>query len=162
MSKKTAKELIKKYTTGKSENEMVKEQEKLETDYKIACSEMETEIRDFSTTIDELKNPKTDKLMCKVRRPTTSEWRRLIPKNITKYQGRESEIPIEEAREYEDLVYELMANLIVQPTDEDGNQRTAKWWKENTSYEFVYLFQEHLMKVFDEMEKKVGNFLEQK
>ena len=152
---KSKKDLLKKYAT-KSEEEMVKEQEDLEKEYKLASVQMETEIANFSTVIDELKNPNTEKVMCKVRRPMTEEWRKLIPEDVLKYQGKESEIPIEKAQEYEDLVYTMMAELIVQP------KHDMEWWKANTSHEFVYLFQEHLMKVFEKMEKSVNNFLEPK
>lgn len=115
---------------------------------------MDAEIANFSTVVDDLKNPETNRVMCKVRRPMTEEWRKLVPEDIMEYQGKENEIPIEKAQEYEDLVYGMMAELIVQP------KHNAEWWKNNTNQDFVYLFQEYLMNLFDKMEKKVNDFLE--
>jgi len=145
------KELAKKYTNQTPE-EMEKEQESLEQEVVIASKAMEQEISSFSIKIDELVNPVTNKLMCKVQRPTATQWKQLVPPELIKYKEDPKSIPLEVAEKYEALVYDIMAKLIVQP------KHTAKWWKDNTTYDFVALFQSHLMETFDKMSKNLENF----
>jgi len=83
----------------------------------------------------------------------------MVPKELMKYRGKErKDIPIDVAEKYEDMIYKVMAELIVQPTDKDGKQHNAEWWKENTGWEFVQVFQNHMLSIFDEMEKNIENF----
>lgn len=151
MVKSKEKELAEKYA-NKTPEEMVEEQESLEREVIVASKAMEQEISSFSIKIDELINPVTKNVMCKVKRPTASQWKQLVPPELAKYKEDPKSIPIELAEKYESLVYDMMAELIVQP------QHPAQWWKDNTTYDFVALFQEHIMKVFDKMSENIGNF----
>jgi len=151
MVKSTEKELAEKYANQTPE-EMEKEQESLEREVAVASRAMEQEISSFSIKIDELISPVTNKLMCKVQRPTTSQWKQLVPPELAKYKKDPKSIPLKVAEKYETLVYDIMAELIVQP------KHTAKWWKDNTTYDFVVLFQDHMIKTFDKMSENLGNF----
>lgn len=144
--------LVEKYA-GKSAEEMESDQEQLMAEYNERCQAMEHEISDFSTKTDEMKNPTTGKVMAIVKRPTTNQWKQMVPKELMKYTGKDKkEIPIEVAEKYEELIYDVMAELIVEP------KHDAKWWKDHTGYEFVQAFQSHMISIFDEMEKNIGNF----
>ena len=145
------KELAKKYANQTPE-QMEKEQESLEQEVVVASKAMEQEISSFSIKIDELISPETKKVMCKVRRPTTSQWKQLVPPELTKYKDDPKSVPLKLAEKYETLVYDIMAELIVQP------KHTAQWWKDNTTYDFVALFQDHMIKTFDKMSENLGNF----
>jgi len=145
-------ELADKYGKDQTVEEMAKEQDSLEQEVIVASKAMDQEISEFSVKIDDMISPTTDKLMCKVRRPTATQWKQLVPPELAKYKKNPKEIPHKLAEKYEELVYEMMALLIVQP------KHDVKWWKDNTTYDFVVLFQTHVMKVFDKMTEELENF----
>lgn len=151
MVKSKERELADKYAKQTVE-EMEKEQESLEQEVVSASKAMEQEISSFSIKIDELISPVTKKVMCKVKRPTTTQWKQLVPPELVKYKEDPKKVPLEVAEKYEELVYDIMAELIVQP------KHNAKWWKDNTTYDFVALFQAHLMKTFDKMSEDIEDF----
>ena len=151
MVKSDEKKLAEKYADQTPE-EMEKEQDSLEKEVVFASKAMEQEISSFSIKVDELINPVTKKLMCKVKRPTATQWKQLVPPELAKYKKDPKSIPFEVAEKYETLVYDIMAELIVQP------KHTAQWWRDNTTYDFVALFQTHMMETFDKMSKSLENF----
>jgi len=148
MSKKT--DLISKYAT-KTEAEMLQEQDEIQSEYAIRCEELDQKIRDFSSQIDPLKvNGET---LAEVRRPTRTQFAKMVPPELAKYRDHPEEIPIEVAAKYENDMYDLMAELIVNP------KHDADWWKGNTGDDWMAAFQAHLMKLRENMDETIKSFL---
>jgi len=147
-----SKKLVEKYAV-KSADEMVKEQEDLQREVAEASTEMEQELEAFSTKTDELKNPNNSKLLAIIKRPTTSQFKRFTPISLLKYRDKPEDIPPDVAMKYTDDMYQLMAELVVQP------KHTAEWWEDNTGDEFMALFQAHLAKTREKMSKTIEDFL---
>lgn len=148
------KSLVKKYA-NKTPEEMVKEQEDLEEEVAIRSTSMEQAIHKYSSKTDEMKNPDTQEIMAVVKRPTAEQYRRTIPPQLAKFKDNPEDIPYELGVEYEDDLYELMSEMIVQP------QHDAGWWRKNTGPEFMMIFQAHIVKVYWKLQEQANAFLEQ-
>lgn len=144
--------LIKKYAV-KSPSEMRKEQAELREEVALKSKELEQEIEDFSSKTDKLINPETNRPMAVVKRPSKAQFEVFTPPQLLKYREHPEKIPPEVAIKYESGMYKLMEELIVAP------KHTAKWWRENTGDDFMALFQAHLMKLRENMEKTIESFL---
>jgi len=153
MPKQTKEERLAKKYAQKTPEEMEKEQDELEMEYSVRCVEMDQKIQNFSS--------KTDPLMINgekfamVRRPTASQNRRIIPPELAKYRTNPEDIPYEVAMKYEDDVYKLMAELIIEP------KHSAEWWRNNTGGEFMAAFQAHLAQVNQKLQETIDSFLQQ-
>lgn len=154
MVKQNVEDLIKKFA-NKSEEEMIKEQDELEAEYIARSIELDQAISEFDVTIDELKDPKTGKTLAEVKRPTASQFRRVIPPELAKFRKNPEKIPYETAMKYEDDMYKLMEELIVRP------KHTAKEWRESTGGRFMAFFQSHLVKLNEKVREDTESFLPQ-
>lgn len=147
-------EEIKKLSKGKTEEEMAKEQESLEEEVAVNALSIEQELMAFSEQTDELVNPETNTPICKVKRPSSEQFRRFTPPELIKYRKDPESIPYDVAEEYEKDMYNLMAELIVEP------KHDAEWWKKlPNADEFMALFQAHMFKVRKQMQEKAKSFL---
>jgi len=154
MVKQNVEDLIKKFA-NKSEEEMMKEQDELEAEYVARSVELDQAISEFDMVIDELKDPKSEKVLAEVKRPTASQFRRVIPPELAKFRKNPEKIPYELAMKYEDDMYKLMEELIVRP------KHTAKEWRENTGGRFMALFQSHIVKLNEKVREDTESFLPQ-
>ena len=146
-------EIAKKHSQGKSPEELEKEQDELKEEVALNGLSLEQELLSFSDKFDDLIDPESEKVLCRVKRPSSEQNKRFIPPELAKYRKNPEEIPYEVAVKYEDGMYELMAELIVEP------EHDAKWWKTNTGDEFMALFQAHLFNVKKKLGEKVQSFL---
>lgn len=154
MVKHDVEDLIKKFA-NKSEEEMIKEQDELEAEYTARSIELDQAISEFDVVIDELKDPKTGNKLAEVKRPSASQFRRVIPPELAKFRKTPEKISYETAMKYEDDMYKLMEELIVTP------KHTAKEWRDSTGGRFMALFQSHLVKLNEKVREDTESFLPQ-
>ena len=155
MGNKSPRELAEKYSKGKTEEQMIAEQDALEEEYATISSELEQALEDFSKQTDKLIDPKTKKALAVVRRPTSEQFRRVVPPEIARYRKHPEKIPYELALKYEDNMYKLMEELIEVP------RRSAKEWRKTTGAKFMALFQSHLVNLNEKVREESENFLPQ-
>ena len=145
-------DLVKKYA-GESEEELAREQDELEEEVAFTSKELEQKIQSFSKKVDPLViNGET---YAYVLRPTGEQYERIIPPELAKFRNNPEKITFELARKYENDMYALMEELIVSP------KHDAKWWKKNTTDEFMAAFQAHIFIIREKLQEDIQNFLEQ-
>jgi hypothetical protein len=119
-----------------------------------------TYTHDMATLEENLRNfnEKTDpivlngKPLCWVKRPTKDQFERLIPPELMKYKNSLETVPKEISDKYEDQIYDLMAELIVEP------KHDKSWWKVNSPLVFIPLFQAHMNEVYELVGINIENF----
>ena len=145
-------DLVKKYG-GQSAEELEREQDELEEEVAFTSKTLEQKIKNFGKKVDPLiVNGET---LAYVQRPTAKQYERIIPSDLAKFRKHPEKIPFEVARKYENDMYVLMEELIVNP------KHDAEWWKENTGDELMAAFQAHVFNVRTKLQEDVQNFLEQ-
>lgn len=152
---KSVEKLAEKYSKGKTEEQMIKEQDALEEEYATRSAEYEQALEDFSNQTDDLIDPKTKKALVVVRRPTSAQFKRVIPPELAKYRKNPEKIPYELAMKYENDMYKLMEELI------DIPKRSAEQWRETTGAKFMALFQSHLVNINEKVREDAESFLPQ-
>jgi len=130
----------------------IREKEKAKEQYSQDVSELEENIKTFTGRLEPLLDPVSGKPLCWVRNPTQKEFENLVPQEFWKYKENPEGIPEEIAKKYADHQFDMMAFLIEKP------KHDAAWWKEHANLPFQMLFQEHIMKVYEDLGIKVGNF----
>ncbi len=149
---KSNEELVEKYATQTPE-EMEQDQENLQSEVALQSRALDQNISSFSSKTDEMKD--TDgTLLAIVRRPTASQFKRFVPPDLAKYKDKPEKIPTDVALAYEQDIYKLMEELIVQP------KHTAQEWQDRVGDDFVAAFQAHLFKVREQMSENVKRFLQ--
>lgn len=143
--------LIEKYA-NKTPEEMEKEQDELETEVNLNAQALDQNISKFSSKTDEMKAP-DGTLLAIVRRPTAKQFKQFVPPHLLKYKGHPEKLPPDVALEYEQNIYKLMSELIVQP------KHTVEEWQELIGDDFIAAFQAHLFKIRQKMSETVKSFL---
>lgn len=149
--KLTPEELVEKYA-DKSPEEMEQEQADLESEVAIQSKALDQNISNFSSKTDEMKAPDGTTLAI-VRRPTAKQFKRFVPPQLGKYKKKPESIPQDVALAYEQDIYKLMEELIVQP------KHNADEWQGLIGDDFVAAFQAHLFKIRKKMIETVKSFL---
>lgn len=149
---KKVKGLIEKYATQTPE-EMEKIQDELEQEYAAQCVEMDQNIRKFSSKTDPLIVD--GKTLAVIKRPSASQYRRIIPPELAKFRKNPQDIPYELAMKYQDDIYRLMEEMIIKP------KHDAKWWENNTGPEFMGAFQAHVVNIGIKLQESIDGFLGQ-
>lgn len=144
--------LVKKYAT-KTPEEFDNEQDALRGEVNVAAQALLQNIEKYSSKTDELKDSATGATLAIVKRPTNAQFRRFTPPQLAKYKDDPESVPYEVAVAYEEDVFKLMEELIVQP------KKTAEEWKSTVGDEFVALFQAHMFKTRQKLSEDVKRFL---
>ena len=144
------KDLIEKYADETPE-EMEQEQEDLETEVALTSKDLDQKITKFNQKVDPLMID--GEIYGYVQRPSGKQYNRIIPTDLAKFRKHPENIPWETARKYEDDMYELMAELIVNP------KHTPEYWRENTGDEFMAAFQAHVFNVRQKLQENIDSFL---
>jgi len=130
----------------------VKRIEEAKKKYTQDVSALEQNLKDFNAIEDPLVDPATDKPLCWVKRPTRAEFEKLVPPELMKYKNSIESVPKDIADKYEGQVYTMMAELIAKP------KHDANWWKDNSNLVFLTLFQNHLLKIYEDLGIAIENF----
>jgi len=147
-------ELIRKHkplTPAEIKTKM-KEHEDAKKQFSTDNATLDAELEAFNQITDPLVNPVSGKAMCWIRRPTQAEWEEMVPKELAVYANNPEDIPEDLAKKYNDMTFELMAKIIVNP------KHDASWWKQHSNLVMIQLFQAHLSGVFKELGLLTTNF----
>jgi hypothetical protein len=154
------KELVKDRNTGmvssqpirraKTVEEAFLEQEKLGQRYDIGMAKVEDNLIDFLKKEDPLVYD--EKVLAMVRRPSNREIRNMVPKELMEYADRPDDVPDDMMKDYEDRIYEIMADLITKP------KWTKEKWAEINNPWFQRLFWDHVSKVINMTQAEIGSF----
>lgn len=116
------------------------------------ASELEKNLIAFNKITDPLVDPETNKPLCWIRRPTTTELEALMPTELMQYQNSPENVPQDVMEKYKDFQFKMMANLIENP------KKSANWWKEHANLVFQQLFQIHLRCIMEDLGLSAENF----
>lgn len=130
----------------------IKAQEEAKKQYSIDTMELEKELESFNSVSDPLVNPTTGKAMCWIRRPSQSEWEAMVPQEALPYVGHPESMPPEIAKKNNDLLFEMMEKIIVNP------KHDAAYWKSHSNLQFIQLFNMQLNNTFKELGISTTNF----
>lgn len=126
------------------------ENEDAKAQYTTDMTALEENLRNFAEKTDPIVF--RGKPLCWVKRPSKAQFEKLIPPDMMKYKNSPDSIPKAEADKYENLIYEMMAELIVNP------KHDANWWKANSPLIFIPLFQAHLNEIYELVGIDIANF----
>ena len=130
----------------------MKAHEDAKKQYSEDASTLEAELEAFNQLKDPVVNPITGRAMFWVRRPTQAEWEGMVPKELAIYSKNPDDIPEDLAQKYNNMTFELMASVIVNPVHD------AQWWKEHANLVTIKVFQAHLSGIFKELGLMTTNF----
>jgi hypothetical protein len=130
----------------------IKEKHEAQEKFTQDVAELEANIKEFTGRPEPLLDPISGKPLCWIRNPTQEEWEALVPKEFWDFQGNPDGVPQDIQQKYADHQFEMMAKLVTRP------EHDAAWWKKNANIPFQMLFQEHLIKVYEDLGIKIGNF----
>jgi len=147
----TNKNLIEKYAS-ETPKEMEQEQEDLETEVAFTSKDLDQKIRSFNMKVDPLMI--NGEIHSYVKRPTAAQYNRIIPPELAKFRKTPEKISWDMAKRYENDMYALMAELIVNP------KHPTDWWKENTGDEFMAAFQAHIFNIRQKLQEDIDGFLQ--
>lgn len=150
MSENAVKRLAEKYG-DKTTEQMIKDQEDLETQVTMDAVALEQNISTFSKKVDPMTVD--GKTLAYIQRPNKSQYERFVPQDLSKYKDKPEEVPEGVARKYEEDIYRLMEELIVSP------KHTAQEWKERVGDDFVAAFQAHMFGVRKRATEEASAFL---
>lgn len=123
--------------------------------YTHNVNELEKNLRDFADLTDPItfKNKQGINIpLCWVKRPTRTQLEATIPAEIKPYVNNPLTMPDNLKALYDNLIYQMMADLIVEP------KHTAEWWKGNSPVILIPLFNAHIKAVFELVGVDVANF----
>src|SRR3990170_4498145 len=148
---KKLRELITKHKplTKKEVVQTFRDQAEMKSKMTTNAAELEANLVNFNKIVDPLVNPvepdPNKAVLCWIRRPTASEFDKMIPIELLEYKNKPDEVPDEIMKKYQDFQFDMMANLIENPKHE------AQWWKEHANLVFQSLFQKHLTGILEDL-----------
>lgn len=139
-----------KKTPEQVAEEIVK-MEEAKSKLSTSAADLEANLKHFHDILDPICDPINGNTLCWMRRPSQTEWEKMVPTELLRYKSDE-EVPFEIMEKYKDNSFNMMEKLIANP------QHDAQWWKDNTDIVFQSLFSAHLLDVYRKLGIMTGNF----